>query len=88
MAMQVPEWEKYLKDVLSFVKFKYDHNAIYFELIGHMEERYEDLLAEGIEEQAAKEMTVLRMGDAKEIGKAFNEVHNPVLGRFCFFFVE
>lgn len=73
-------WESYIREVLSFVKFKYDHNAIRQELEEHMEDLREELLAEGMDEAAAEYMTVAYMGDAAEIGKALDQEHGAVLG--------
>ncbi|MDD3395533.1 MAG: permease prefix domain 1-containing protein [Anaerotignum sp.] len=78
--MRVPDWEEYLKQVLSHVKFKYDHNAIYFELKEHMEDRYEDFLLEGMEEEQAAKAVLTCMGDADEIGEELNKAHAPLLG--------
>lgn len=73
-------WGKFASEVLKEVKFKYDHNGIRQELIEHMEELYEDLQADGMDESGAEIMTVVYMGDAKEIGQALNQEHSPILG--------
>lgn len=78
--MRVPEWEVFLKRVLSHVKFKFDHNQVYFELLGHMEDRYEDFLDEGMTPEAAQEAVLLCMGDADEIGREMNLAHSPLWG--------
>ena len=86
MDMQESRIEKYLEDVLSHVKFKYDHSAIRSELMGHMEERYQDFRKEGMTEENAQKAVVLSMGDAEEVGKALNQAHNPVLGMIWLIF--
>lgn len=78
--MEEKKWEDYITEVLSFVKFKYDHQAIRRELTEHMEDLREDLMAEGMDEAAAAYMTVVYMGDAAEIGKALDKEHGAVLG--------
>ena len=78
--MRSPDLEKYVKDILSHVKFKYDHNDIYFEIMEHMEDLYDDLVNEGIDENEAIKLTVEYMGDSEEIGKALNKEHNPFVG--------
>lgn len=65
--MKEKRWETYLDEVLSFVKFKYDHKAIRRELAEHMADLQEDLLAEGMDEETAAYMTAEYMGDAAEI---------------------
>lgn len=78
--MHVPEWEEYLKKILAHVKFKYDHNFIYFELKNHMEDRYDDFISGGMDEVGAQKAVLSCMGDADEIGEELNLAHSPVLG--------
>ena len=72
--------EQYLDEVLSFVKFKYDHKAIRRELAEHMADLKEDLMAEGMDEEAAEYMAVEYMGDAAEIGRELDKEHHALLG--------
>ncbi len=78
--MRVAKWEEYLKQILSRVKFKYDHNYIYFELKNHMEDRYEDFITEGMDEEQAQKAVLNCMGNADEIGDELNQAHSPMLG--------
>lgn len=78
--MAEKRWESYLDEVLSFIKFKYDHRAIRRELEEHMEDVREELLAEGMEETAADVLTIAYMGDAAEIGQALDKEHGALLG--------
>lgn len=78
--MAEKRWEGYLDEVLSFVKFKYDHKAIRRELEDHMENLREELLTEGMEETAADVLTIAYMGDAAEIGQALDKEHGALLG--------
>ena len=78
--MEDKKWETYLDEVLSFVKFKYDHKAIRRELAEHMADLKEDLMAEGMDEEAAEYMTIAHMGDAAEIGQELNKEHHVLLG--------
>ena len=79
-AMDEKRWEQYLNEVLSFVKFKYDHKDIRRELVEHMADLKEDLMAEGMDEDAAEYMTVEFMGDAAEIGQELDKEHHALLG--------
>ena len=79
-AMDEKKWESYLDEVLSFVKFKYDHKAIRRELAEHMADLKEDLMADGMDEEAAEYMTIAHMGDAEEIGQELNKEHHALLG--------
>ena len=73
-------FEKYIKDVTSHVRFRFDRREIAEELREHMEDLYEDLLAQGIEAEQAEELALEWMGDSEEVGKALDAEHNPVLG--------
>ncbi|WP_306544043.1 permease prefix domain 1-containing protein [Anaerotignum sp.] len=64
----------------SCVQFRFDRRAIRQELLAHMEDLYEDLLSQDIDEEQAAQLTVDYMGDSMEVGKELNEIHNPVLG--------
>lgn len=78
--MKEEKWQKYLEEVLSFVRFRYDHREIRRELKEHMEDLYEELLTEGFAEDAAAEAVLQCMGDAEEIGRALDKEHGVVLG--------
>lgn len=73
-------FENYITAVTSHVKFRFDRRAIGQELREHMEDLYEDLLSQDIDEEQAAQLTVDYMGDSEELGKELNEAHNPVLG--------
>ena len=78
--MDEKRWEQYLDEVLSFVKFKYDHKDIRRELAEHMADLKEDLMADGMDEEAAEYMTVEYMGEATEIGQELDKEHHALLG--------
>lgn len=78
--MNEKKWDSYIKNVLSHVKFKFDHKAIRKELQEHMEDLCEDLKAEGMDAEIAESLAVDCMGDATEIGQALNKEHGVVLG--------
>lgn len=55
-------FENYIKAVTSHVKFRFDRRAIGQELREHMEDLYEDLLSQDIDEEQAAQLTVDYMG--------------------------
>ena len=79
--MAKAQWDNYIEQILSFVKFKHDHKAIRQELEEHMEDLCEELQAEGMDEDVAEQMAVEYMGEAEEIGVALNKEHGVILGR-------
>ena len=81
--MNEKKWENYITDVLSYVKFKFDHRTIRKELQEHMEDLCEDLKAEGMDAEIAESLAVDCMGDATEVGQALNKEHGVILGWIC-----
>ncbi|MHB8127375.1 MAG: permease prefix domain 1-containing protein [Mobilitalea sp.] len=78
--MLFPKVEQYLTEVISFVKFRSDREAIKSELESHMIDRIDDYIALGYDKEIAEQLSIDNMGDAREIGKALNKEHNPILG--------
>jgi hypothetical protein len=78
--MLYPKVEQYLTEVIRFVKFYSDREAIKSELESHMIDRIDDYIAMGYEKGIAEQIAIDNMGDAREIGKALNKEHNPILG--------
>lgn len=67
--------EEYIEVICSYVKFKKAHKEIRTELLGHIEEKTEDLILEGINEEEASKKALAEMGQAEVIGKQLNESH-------------
>lgn len=78
--MEKESFEKYVREVTSYVKFPFDRRAIRQELLAHMEDLYEDLRLQDIDEEQAELLTVDYMGDSGEIGRELNEIHHPLWG--------
>ena len=78
--MEREKFDTYIREVTSHVKFSFDRRAIAKELQAHMEDLYEDLLSQDIDEEQAAQLTVDYMGDSEELGKELNEVHHPLWG--------
>ena len=76
--MEREKFDTYIREVTSHVKFPFDRRAIAKELQAHMEDLYEDLLSQDIDEEQAAQLTVDYMGDSEELGKELNEVHHPL----------
>lgn len=78
--MSLHNKEKFLKEVLSQVKFKYDRHDIGTELEAHIQDKIDYYTDLGYDMDKAEELSVNDMGDAKEIGKELNKQHNPFIG--------
>ncbi|HPE16384.1 MAG TPA: permease prefix domain 1-containing protein [Oscillospiraceae bacterium] len=62
------------------IRFRPDRKAVEAELSAHLEDRAQALLASGMGEDEAAEVSVAAMGDAREIGRALSRIHSPLLG--------
>ena len=74
--MQINE---FLQSVCEQIKYKPIRNTISEELKNHIEDKKEELISLGQNEQEAERNAVEQMGDAKIIGKELNEIHRPRL---------
>jgi hypothetical protein len=72
--------EKFLEEVISQVKFKYDRYDIKKELEVHILDKMEYYIEQGYDIDKAEELSINDMGDAKVIGKELNKLHNPLIG--------
>jgi len=73
-------WLDWGENVLSFVRFKPDHPAIWKELVAHMEDNCADFQRVGYEPEEAARRALEAMGSAQEVGQALNRAHKPWLG--------
>ncbi len=78
--MLSPESNKYLDEILSYVKFGYDRNKIRKELTDHMVDSTEYYINQGYSDLDAEQMALDHMGEAEEIGMELNKEHNPFIG--------
>jgi cell division protein FtsW (lipid II flippase) len=70
--------EEYVEEICSHVKLKRAHKEIKTELLSHIEEKTEDLMLEGMNEEEASKKAVLEMGQAEVIGSQLNQSHKAV----------
>lgn len=76
----------YCRAVCAQVRFKPDHAAITEELFGHILDRRDALMEQGLSRQEAEARAVAAMGDPEEVGKALNKEHSWLLGWFQVWF--
>ena len=70
-------YNKFLEQVLSYVKFPFDRDEIRLELESHILEKIEYYIEQGYDRETAEQYSIKDMGDAREIGIALNKEHNP-----------
>ncbi|MBQ4650141.1 MAG: hypothetical protein IJB73_05510 [Firmicutes bacterium] len=78
--MRFKSWDNYIDAMLSQVKFRFDHGEIRQEYEEHMEDKLEFLMDCGMDEERAAREVLAEMGEPESLGKALNEIHNPLLG--------
>lgn len=72
--------DKFLNEVLSYIKFPFDRDDIRMELECHISDKIEFYIDQGYDMETAEELSINEMGDIKEIGLGLNKEHNPLLG--------
>lgn len=65
---------------VSQIRFKPDQEAVYAELKAHLEDHYDDLLAQGHSQDQARRLALEAMGDPEEIAPQLGAIHKPWLG--------
>ena len=78
--MRFETWDNYIDAMLSEVKFRFDHKDIRLEYEEHMEDKLEFLMDCGMDEERAAHEVLTEMGEPESLGKALNEIHNPLFG--------
>lgn len=70
----------WITEVLDCIRFRPDRKAIRQELEAHYEDHVRDLERIGYDHSLARQRALKAMGDAEEIGRALDKVHEPWLG--------
>lgn len=78
--MHLDKVDRFLENVLSYIKFPFVKESIKLELQSHIIDRLEDYIEEGYDREEAEELSIKDMGDPKELGILLNRQHNPILG--------
>lgn len=78
--MPLDKVDKFLENVLSYIKFPFVKDDIKFELESHILDRINYYMEQGYDSEKAEELSIKDMGDPKEIGILLNKQHNPFLG--------
>ena len=78
--MHTPKSNKYLDQIMFYIKFNYDKENIRLELKSHIVEKIDYYVLQGFDLEMAEQLSIEDMGDAKEIGIALNKQHHPLLG--------
>ena len=64
----------------SYIKYKPDRKAVEKELLAHIQDKCDALTAEGMPPEDVAKAAVNAMGNADEVGRELENVHNPFWG--------
>ncbi len=64
------------------IRYPPDRKMVAYELVGHLEDRRDALMADGLDERDATDQALESMGDAKEIAPQLGALHKPFWGYF------
>ena len=71
------EFYYWCRDAVSEIRYWKDQNKVYAELYGHLEDRYEALLAQGLSPEEAEKQALAAMGSAEELAPQLAQIHKP-----------
>lgn len=80
MERKILSFQTWCSRAASHIRFKGHRPAVEQELLEHMEDRFDALLAEGMPARDAERAVLAAMGDTDETGAALARVHKPYLG--------
>ena len=73
-------FDRWCDRATTLIKYKPDRKYAYYELYSHMIDKYEDLVASGMDQSEAAAKVVKSMGDAGQIAEELARVHRPFWG--------
>lgn len=76
------EFKCWAEKAVSGIIFPPDRESVCRELMDHMEDHYDYLLEEGLDDDTARKKAVEAMGDAYEIAPQLAAIHRPFWGYF------
>ena len=62
------------------ILYRPDREAVYMELYGHLEDRFEDYISKGFSTKEAIEMALTSMGEPEPVAAQLGAIHRPWLG--------
>ena len=74
------DFEAWCYHAVARIRFKPDREAVFSELKAHLEDHYDDLIAQGHSPDKAKRLALEAMGDPEEIAPQLGAIHKPWLG--------
>lgn len=78
--MKNQDFAAWCKRATKKIRYKPDRKAVSDELMAHLEDQYEALLAQGLSSDEAAAKALAAMGSAEEIAPQLGAIHRPLLG--------
>ena len=78
--MKIKEFEKWCWNATWLIQYPPERQDVYDELYEHLQDHYEDLIAQGLSEEDAIKLALDSMGEAKEIAVPLAQLHSPFWG--------
>lgn len=82
MALPKYRFKCWCEKAVSGIVFPPDQQKVYQELMDHMEDRYDELMQQGYDDDIAQTAAVDAMGDPWPIAKELAAIHRPFWGYF------
>lgn len=80
--MQKYRLKSWCESATCMITFKPDRKAVYNELMGHLEERRDAYIEQGMDEKEATEKTLEAMGSPYKIASQLGAIHRPFWGYY------
>jgi len=76
--MGILRFESWCENAVSDIRDRADRERVYGELYAHMEDQYDELIAQRVEEQKAEKAVVAAMGDAGDTARQLRKLYPPI----------
>ena len=76
--MGILRFESWCRNAVSDIRDRADRERVYGELYAHMEDQYDELIAQRVEEQKAEKAVVAAMGDAADTARQLERLYPPI----------
>lgn len=83
--MTIRNFTTWCETAVADIIFPPDRDAVYEELLNHLNDHYDDLVEQGLDSETARAVALSSMGDPKEIAPQLAAIHRPFWGYFLRF---
>ena len=75
------DFRVWCENAVSGIRYHPDRKMVYGELLDHLYDHYDDLVAQGMDSESAQRAALEAMGSAREIAPQLAAIHRPFWGR-------